>query len=74
MPSNGRSGEAAMVIKGSSRGQDRRDVRRLADHLLSRENESAEVIEVAGTAASDLHAAFTEMRMVAEGNHARRGI
>ena len=56
-----------MVIKGSSRGHDRRDIRRLAEHLLSGENESVEVVAITGTAASDLHEAFVEMAMVAKG-------
>ena len=61
-----------MIIKGSSRGQDRRDVRRLADHLLSGENESVEVVEISGVSAADLHGALTEMRMVAAGTRCRK--
>lgn len=63
-----------MIIKGSSRGHDRRDIHRLADHLLSTENESAEVIEIAGTASTDLHAALIELRMVSLGTRCRKPV
>lgn len=61
-----------MIIKGSSRGQDRRDIRRLAEHLLSGENEAVEMVEISGVSAADLHGALTEMRMVAAGTRCRK--
>lgn len=39
-----------MVIKGSARGGSPPDVRRLADHLLSSENETVELVEITGSA------------------------
>ncbi|CAA7619040.1 relaxase/mobilization nuclease domain-containing protein [Magnetospirillum sp. SS-4] len=61
-----------MIIKGSSRGHDWRDVRRLADHLLAAENEVAEVLEIDGTVSMDLHAALKEMRAISLGTRCRK--
>lgn len=61
-----------MIIKGSSRGNDWRDVRRLADHLLAHDNELAEVLEIDGTVGNDLHTALREMRTVSLGTRCRK--
>lgn len=63
-----------MVIKGSSRGHSRRDVRRLAAHLMSGENETAEIIAMDGVVASDLLDAFEEMRALSRGTRCRKAI
>lgn len=63
-----------MVIKGSSRGQSATDVRRLVDHLLADENESVEVAQIQGTAATDLRGALAEMRAVSFGSRTRKAL
>lgn len=61
-----------MIIKGSSRGGSAADVDRLARHLLARENEVAEVVEIRGTVATHLAGALAEMREVSLGGRTRR--
>ncbi|CAO3455475.1 hypothetical protein [Azospirillum argentinense] len=63
-----------MIIKGSSRGQSATDVRRLADHLLDDENETVEVAQVRGTAATGLRGALAEMRAVSLGSRTRKAL
>lgn len=63
-----------MIIKGSSRGHSAADTRRLARHLLSVENEEAEILALTGVSASELHPALEEMRAVSLGTRARRGL
>ncbi|KJS39390.1 MAG: hypothetical protein VR70_08110 [Rhodospirillaceae bacterium BRH_c57] len=63
-----------MVIKGSSRGHSRRDVRRLAAHLMSGENETVEIIAMEGVASADLLDAFEEMRALSRGTRCRKAV
>lgn len=63
-----------MIIKGSSRGQSTADTLALAVHLLAKENEAVEVLELRGVAAAELPAALEEMRLVTLGTRARRGL
>lgn len=63
-----------MVIKGSSRGQSAGDIRRLAAHLLATENEITKVVEINGTAATDLPGAMAEMRAVSLGTRTRKSV
>lgn len=62
------------MIKGSSRGATPRDVRRLARHLLSEENEVVQVLGLEGVASQDLVGAFEEMRAVARGTRCRKAV
>ena len=64
-----------MVIKGSSRGTSAADVRQLAEHLMNAtDNEQVAIVELTGTAATDLHAALAEMRAVSLGTRTRRAL
>lgn len=65
-----------MVIKGSARGQSKRDCRNLANHLLSgEENETVEVVSIRGAVGGDdLHAAFAEWRAVSLGSRTRKSL
>ncbi|MBF0325576.1 MAG: relaxase/mobilization nuclease domain-containing protein [Alphaproteobacteria bacterium] len=63
-----------MVIKGSARGATPTDVRRLADHLLSSENETVEVLQIAGSASPDLHQALADFRSVSLGSRTRQAL
>lgn len=62
-----------MVIKGSTRGHSRHDVRRLARHLLDRHgNELVKVLEVRGCVATGLEGALDEMEAIASASRCRR--
>ena len=63
-----------MIIKGSSRGQSAADALALAMHLLAKENEAVELLEVRGVVATELPAALEEMRTITLGTRARRGL
>lgn len=63
-----------MIIKGSARGQSAADAAALARHLLAKENELAEVLEIRGVTAEALAAVLEEMRLVTMGSRARRGL
>lgn len=64
-----------MVIKGSCRGQSSQDARRLARHLMNCEsNETVELIELKGCAATDLPGAIAEMRVLAQGSRTVRSL
>ena len=61
-----------MIIKGSSRGQSQTDTLALAKHLLSRENEDVEVLELSLIGSTSLPDALEEMRLVGLGSRARK--
>ena len=61
-----------MIIKGSSRGQTKTDTSKLAQHLLSQENEEVEVVELAGVGSQTLETALEEMRLVGLGSRATK--
>ena len=63
-----------MIIKGSSRGQSAADTLALARHLMAKENEKVEVLQIHGVTAAVLPAALEEMRLVTLGTRARRGL
>ncbi len=62
-----------MIIKGSSRGGDAADVRRLAVHLLDGSaNEQVRIVQLRDCAATTLPAALDEMRAISLGTKTRR--
>ena len=63
-----------MIIKGSARGHTGADTLALAMHLLAKENEAVEVLELRGVAATELPDALEEMRLVTLGTRVRRGV
>jgi hypothetical protein len=63
-----------MIIKGSARGQSAADTSALARHLVARENEKVELLEIQGVTATTLSAALEEMCVVTLGTRARCGL
>jgi hypothetical protein len=61
-----------MVIKGSSRGQTKSNVKALASHLLSSENEEVRVLKLEGVSSSSLGEALEEMRTLSLGTRTRK--
>lgn len=62
-----------MIIKGSSRGDNKTDVERLARHLVARENESVVMLEGCDVPA-DLGLALSAMRATTLGTRSRRAL
>ena len=63
-----------MIIKGSSRGQNRQDSYRLARHLLADENETVTLMALNGVSGDRLEDAIEELRLLSLGTRARRGL
>jgi len=61
-----------MVIKGSSRGQTKSNVKALAAHLMSSENEQVRVLALDGVSSSNLGEALEEMRTLSLGTRTRK--
>lgn len=61
-----------MVIKGSSRGQTKSNVKALASHLLSSENEQVRVLKLDGVSSSTIKDSLEEMRTLSLGTRTRK--